>query len=95
MIGSVAASLGVLALSIPFRREAAAYGNSFFSALILLVALGVRLAAEPGSDAPVRVLGNLIRAKLRRGVPTPPPDPHIGPSRRRRRPSLDRARRRR
>jgi hypothetical protein len=93
LIGSVATSLGLLALSIPFRREAAAYGNSFFAAFILLVALGWRMAIEP-TDAPIRVLPRLILARLRRSRPAPPA-PHMAPGRpaRRRRPSPDRARR--
>ena len=40
------ASLGVQALALPFRRGAQAYGNVFFSALILFVALALELRAR-------------------------------------------------
>lgn len=42
-IGSVAASVLLMALALPWRREAQAYGNVFFSGLVLLVGLGLIL----------------------------------------------------
>ena len=42
-IGSVAASVLLMALALPWRREAQAYGNVFFSGLVLLIGLGLIL----------------------------------------------------
>jgi hypothetical protein len=57
--GAVVASVGLLALALPWRREAQAYGNVFFSGLVPLIALGVILrrgwtptAASPALAAP-------------------------------------------
>lgn len=42
-IVSMVASVGLLALALPWRREAQAYGNVFFSGLVLVIALGMIL----------------------------------------------------
>ena len=57
-IGSVAASVLLMALALPWRREAQAYGNVFFSGLVLLIGLGLILRrgwyaqADPSSTIP-------------------------------------------
>ncbi len=77
LVGSVAGSLASLGLSIVSARTAAGYGNSFVAAAILLVALGWRLAVEPGLDSPAQVGARLAarawaRAR-RRGRDSIPP----------------------
>ena len=51
LIACLAANVVLLALAIPFRREAQAYGNLFFASLLLLVGLGwgMRRMADPTS----------------------------------------------
>jgi hypothetical protein len=41
--GATGASIGLLVLSIPFPKHAQAYGNVFFSGLLLMIALGIIL----------------------------------------------------
>ncbi len=43
VVGAIALSLGLLALSIPMPMTAQAYGNVFFSGLVLWLVLGVAL----------------------------------------------------
>ena len=66
LLGSVAMSLGSLALSLVSSRTAAGYGNSFFSGAILLAALGWRLGVEPGADSPIQVGARVARRGLAR-----------------------------
>ena len=82
LLGSVAVSLGLLALSLVSSRTAAGYGNSFFAGAVLLVSLGWRLAVEPDSGSPIQVGGRLIRRGLDRLRSRPPasstiPAPHL------------------
>ena len=85
LVGSVAGSIGSLALSIVSSRTAAGYGNSFMAAAILFAALGWRLAVEPGLGSPVQLVGALIRRGLARSptlpsgrpTPFPLPAPHL------------------
>ena len=42
-VATVAASIVLMALALPWRREAQAYGNVFFSGLVLLIGLGLIL----------------------------------------------------
>ncbi len=60
MLGSVVGSIGLLSLSLVESRTAAGYGNSFFAAVVLLVALGWRLGSEPGAESPIQILGRWI-----------------------------------
>jgi hypothetical protein len=83
LLGSVASSLGLLALSVVSSRTAAGYGNSFFAGAVLLVSLGWRLGVEPGAGSPIQVGGRLARRgidRLRGRGPAPaaPPAPHLG-----------------
>ncbi len=74
LIGSVAGSLGLLALSAFSSRTAAGYGNSFFAAATLFAGLGWRLAVEPGVDSPIRIAARLASralAKARGSAPAP------------------------
>ena len=71
LVGSVAGSLGSLALSIVSSRTAAGYGNSIAAAAILFAALGWRLAVEPGLGSPIQVAGALIRRGLARSTTLP------------------------
>jgi Glycosyltransferase family 87 len=53
--GSVAATIVLLGLSMISQRVVAGYGNSFWSAAILLAALGWRLAVEPETGSPIQI----------------------------------------
>ena len=64
MIGAVAGSLGLLALSLVSARTAAGYGNSFWAAITLFVALAWKLAVDPSVGSPLqRVIAFLTRSK--------------------------------
>ncbi len=83
LLGSVASSLGLLALPLVSTRTAAGYGNSFFAAAVLLVSLGWRLGVEPGAGSPIQVgarfaRGSLDRLRGRGPTPTALPAPHVG-----------------
>ncbi len=77
LIGSVVVSIGLLGLSLVESRTAAGYGNSFFAAVALLVALGWRLGVEPGADSPIQQALRMVRRQ-----PAEPsvsiPAPHLG-----------------
>ena len=89
MIGAVAGSLGLLALSLVSTRAAAGYGNSFFAAMTLFAALAWKLAVDPTAQSPARqILTFLARPRARRAklasVPTTdqpaqPSGPHRKP----------------
>jgi Glycosyltransferase family 87 len=81
LIGSVAGSIGLLGLSLVESRTAAGYGNSFFAAFALLVALGWRLGIEPGADSPIQIGSRWVCQKLGWSGTTPRasiPAPHLG-----------------
>jgi len=63
MFGSVAASLGLLGLSVVSSRVAAGYGNSFFAAAALFAALAWWLAVDPLVDSPIRRAWASLRRK--------------------------------
>jgi Glycosyltransferase family 87 len=90
LVGSVVASLGLLALSLASSRTAAGYGNSFFAGAVLMVSLGWRLGVEPGADSPIQVGSRLALRGFGRlrgqrpAAPNPPthdtiPAPHSMP----------------
>lgn len=79
LLGSVAGSLGSLALSLVESRTAAGYGNSLVAGAVLLASLGWKLAVEPGAGSPVQVVAGWAGARLglRPSVaPGPIPAPH-------------------
>jgi hypothetical protein len=82
LIGSVVCSISLLGLSLVESRTAAGYGNSFFAAFVLLVALGWRLAIEPGADSPVQIGWNWLLRQLGKTVKidraSAIPSPHLG-----------------
>ena len=51
LVGTLAAPLVLLFLTIPFLRGAQAYGNLFFSCLVLLFGLGGQLRGESAPRA--------------------------------------------
>ena len=57
LIAWTAASLLVQALALPMRRTAQAYGSTFFSALILLLGLGLTLRRMTSPQAPAAPSG--------------------------------------
>ena len=61
MVGSVAGSLGLLALSLVSTRVAAGYGNSLLAAALLFAALGSKLATDPAVDSPIRRCLGFVR----------------------------------
>jgi hypothetical protein len=82
LLGSVAAALVSLTLSLLTRREAAGYGNSFWAAAVLLAGLGWRLAVEPDAGSPIQMAGPFLR-RIRGRAPSGPhhataPAPHLG-----------------
>jgi hypothetical protein len=81
LIGSVVGSISLLGLSLVESRTAAGYGNSFFAAVVLLVALGWRLGVEPGAESPIQLGLSWVARRLGRPVATPLPAipaPHVG-----------------
>jgi hypothetical protein len=82
LIGSVVGSIGLLSLSLVESRTAAGYGNSFFAAFVLLVALGWRLGVEPGAGSPIQMGTNWIARRLGNFAPSNQsasiPAPHLG-----------------
>ena len=89
MVGAVAGSLGLLALSLVSARTAAGYGNSFWAAIALFAALAWKLAVDPAVGSPVQQVAAWVarpgRKRLARaistsaGSPARPSGPHRSP----------------
>jgi hypothetical protein len=70
-VGSVAASVLLMALALPWRREAQAYGNVFFSGLVPLIGLGLVLRRGWYSQAAPTIAAPSSRTPARRDVALP------------------------
>ena len=89
MIGAVAGALGLLALSLVSARTAAGYGNSFWAAIVLFVALAWKLAVDPAVGSPIQQVAAFVTRPRRKrvvtalpvaeGSPARPSGPHRSP----------------
>ena len=84
----IAASVVLMSLALPWRREAQAYGNVFFSGLVLLIGLGLilrrgwyaqavsgrspRRSPSPADPAVDMAIPSRLRRRSRMADPTKP-----------------------